>query len=330
MTANTLIVTQIGLDAAVSSSSGGIELVLSTFKIGSAYGYTPIVSDTALHGSILYTDSITSFSTSSDGSLIVNCTMSVEAGPFDFGEIGIYTEAGDLFALMALPALEHKYSSLGTTVASTFTFKCYLRLGQIGGVISIDSSGGGTSSFSYIMQSGQPPGVWGSEDSGDHSLVWNPSNFNVATAKNIVSTIGVSYSGSSHTFYAADGITQLGILDGSGNFTATGNVGGTSDVRYKTNIRAIENADQIVSQLVGITYETDSDRRYGGLSAQEVQKWAPEWSTVDDRGRLGVFYANMVGLLVSAHNQARNKLQAKVDELEDKVNELGRKIESGV
>jgi hypothetical protein len=338
MTVNAFIVTQVGLDAAVTSASpGGITLILSTFKVGSGFGYTPTKLDTALHGSVLYTSTISGFSTGSDGSLIVDCTMSVEAGPFDFGEIGIYTSTGQLFALLALPALEHKYTSLGSTVASTFTFKAYLRLGQVGGIITIDTGsgggGGGTSNFVYTMNSGQPPALWGTTDSGVNSQVWNPSNFNVSTAKNIVNTGAASYAATSHTFYAADGTSHLADISASGIITCV-NLAITSDMDFKTNVEKIEDgaALEILRTLDGITYELldHPGERHPGVPAQQLEELFPVGVRRDANGKRAVSYAQTFGALlppaVRAILQRMDSLADEISDLEDKLDRVYREV----
>lgn len=344
MTADVFVVTQAGLDAAVSAANGGIYLQLTTFQVGTGVNYTPTLSDTALHGTSLYTDNISSFSTALDGSLIVNCTINVNAGPFDFGEVGIYTSTGALFALMALPQLEHKYSALGTTVASTFTFSCYLRLGQAGGVIQIvtgaGGGGAGTSNFVYTMQSGQPPAVWGSADGGADSLVWNPSNFNVNSAQNIVNAGGATYAGTTHTFYAADGATHLADINSSGTLTCT-NLAIPSDVRLKKNMEDIDDDEalSIVLQAQGITYQlknTRDETRYPGVRAQDFQKLMPVAVFESDRfiekygsseHELGVLYAQAaLALLPGAVRGLEKKFEAqlivKTQELKDEISSL--------
>lgn len=306
MTADVFVVTQVGLDDSTDAAHSGISLKLATFKVGSAYGYTPVKTDTALHGTTLYTDNITSFSTAGDGSLIVTCTMAPAAGPFDFGEVGIYTDGGALFALLALPQLEHKYSSLGTNVTSTFTFQCYLRLGQAGGIIEIvtggGGGGGGTSNFVYTMNSGQPPALWGTTDSGVNSQVWNPSNFNVQSAKQIITTSGATYAGTTHTFYAADGTTHLADINGSGVITCV-NVAITSDMRYKKNVERItgDQALEVLLGLEGLTYELAEfpGIRHPGMSAQRLKELFPQGVQVDAMsGKLAVSYGQTMGALL--------------------------------
>jgi len=321
MTADVFVVTQTGLDGATSAAGAGIFLQLTTFKVGTGVGYTPTKSDTALHGTILYSDNITSFSTAADGSLIVNCTIDVNAGPFDFGEVGIYTSTGALFALMALPQLEHKYTALGSNVASTFTFQCYLRLGQAGGIIQIvtgggGGGGGGTSNFVYSMQTGQPTALWGSNNSGVDSYVWNPSNFNVNTAKGIQSGVTGFYNAEGHTWHRADGTTVLATLDTAGVFLAN-NVGTISDERLKKDLVEIndDEAFVIACNAQGLTYELLSEPgiRRPGVSAQQFQKLMSEAVHTTDEGLLSVLYGQAALALLPS---VARKVQALIDDVE--------------
>lgn len=326
MTADVFKVTQVGLDASTSAAASGIRLVLATFKVGSAYGYTPNKSDTALHGSVLYTASITSFSTSSDGSLIVNCTMSVEAGPFDFGEVGIYTDAGVLFALMALPQIEHKYTSLGTNVASTFTFSCYLRLGQAGGVIQINTGGGGgssgTSNFQYVVQSGQPPALWGSSNGGVDSYVWNPSNFNVATAGAIQNSGAAAYNATSHSF--ASGNVSI-----AGSLVVSGNISGSSDASLKTEVVTITDAMATIRKLRGVDFTMiATGEKSTGVIANEVEEFVPRL-VGEHNGIKHVAYGNFAGLFIEGfHCVDKTQLQqAKlIQDLTVQVNRLQARL----
>lgn len=321
MTTEAFIVTQVGLYGATSAALAGISLVLSTFKVGSAYGYTPVKTDTSLHGTVLYTDNITSVSTGSDGSLLVNCTMAVTAGPFDFGEVGIYTSTGDLFALLALPALEHKYTSLGSTVASTFTFRAYLRLGQVGGIIEISTGGGGgTSNFVYTLMSGQPPALWGSSNGGVDSYVWNPSNFNVSTAKNVENSGSVHYNGTDHTWHAADGTTHLADLSSGGVLTVA-NVAITSDMDYKTAVTKVDEAEalHIMTGLDGLTYELKEfpGQRHPGWSAQQLETLFPVGVTKNTDGKRAVSYAQTLAAITPP------TIRALLRRIEDLESDLG-------
>ena len=138
-------VTDAGLVAAATAAKKGIQIVIQTFKLGSGYNYTPSGTESSLKGSVLYEDVITQYTDLADGTLLVTCTVSVQAGPFDFGEVGIFTADGLLFALTAFPQLQTKYSSLGSNVNSTYTFNCHLKLGQSVAVFNLVTQGSSAS-----------------------------------------------------------------------------------------------------------------------------------------------------------------------------------------
>jgi hypothetical protein len=123
-------ITDVGLSMAAAAQQKGIRIKLTTFRCASSFGYTLTGAETALQGDILYTDNITRYLDQPDGTVILVCTINVQAGPFDFGEIGLFLEDGTLFALAVLDQLQHKYSSLGGPTNTTFTFNCHLRLKQ--------------------------------------------------------------------------------------------------------------------------------------------------------------------------------------------------------
>lgn len=130
-------VTDAGLLNAANALAQGIKVRLTNFKLGSGFGYVPNGNEVALQGTVLYSDSITSYRNMPDGSLVVICSVDVQAGPFDFGEIGLFTEAGLLFAVATLPQRQTKYTSLDTNINSTFTFNCHLRLAQSNGIFQV-------------------------------------------------------------------------------------------------------------------------------------------------------------------------------------------------
>lgn len=106
----------------------------------------------------------------------------------------------------------------------------------------------------------------------------------------------------------------------SGSLLATGNITAYSDQRIKTNITVIEDALEVVKALRGVTFNRtdieDTDRRFVGLVAQDVQAVIPEAVTIqdDERGTLTVDYQGLVGLLV----EAIKELDTRVKVLESK------------
>jgi len=63
----------------------------------------------------------------------------------------------------------------------------------------------------------------------------------------------------------------------------------------------------------------DSNQRFAGVIAQEVQKVLPEVVTTrEDNGTLAVAYGNLNALLIEAIKELSNK----VDNLQQQINEL--------
>ena len=109
----------------------------------------------------------------------------------------------------------------------------------------------------------------------------------------------------------------------TGELEVTGDVLAlTSDIRLKTNIEPIENALDKVTSLNGFTYNhneiagelgLDTEQRYAGLSAQELQDVLPEAvkkSPASDE-YLTVQYEKVVPLLI----EAIKELKAEIEEL---------------
>lgn len=108
----------------------------------------------------------------------------------------------------------------------------------------------------------------------------------------------------------------------NGEFTATGDITAFSDVRVKENIELIQSPIDKVKQINGYTYnrnDVESDKRYAGVIAQEVEKVLPEVVSEDDDGMKSVAYGNMVGLLIEAIKDQ----QKQIDELKEIINGNG-------
>lgn len=140
-----LIMTTAGLNAANAASPYGPWVHITSFKIGSAYGYDPqkIPSDTDIDGDLLYSSVPTQYKNLGNGVLDIVLKIPADAGPFEFGEIGLYNKDDEgvehLFAKAVFDAPLTKYSSLGTNVASSFTIHALIKLEQSIAVFKIDT-----------------------------------------------------------------------------------------------------------------------------------------------------------------------------------------------
>lgn len=109
-------------------------------------------------------------------------------------------------------------------------------------------------------------------------------------------------------------------------------IAGSSDIRYKINIRPVENALDKVKSLRGVYFNWDqkafpnkefTDKTEIGFIAQEVEKVLPEVVTKDKTPEeyRSVKYDKVVALLVEAIKEQ----QKQIDSLTIKVNKLSKK-----
>lgn len=147
MTVPKFITTAVGLAAASIATPIGPFIHIVSFKVGSAFNYDPQASDSDINGFLLYEGVPSTYEYVGDNTLNVVCKIPADAGPFDFGEVAIFLEGGVMFAKAAFQTLQHKYTSLGTNVLSTYTFNCLLRLDQSVAIFKVDTVNG-------------PPPIW--------------------------------------------------------------------------------------------------------------------------------------------------------------------------
>jgi ethanolamine utilization microcompartment shell protein EutS len=106
-------------------------------------------------------------------------------------------------------------------------------------------------------------------------------------------------------------------LDVSGTIRATGDVIAYSDARVKENVETIPNALDKVKAMRGVGYnKIGEERRSIGVIAQEMLEVMPEVVSQDEQGMYSVAYGNLVGVLI----EAVKDLEAKVEQLENKLN----------
>lgn len=116
----------------------------------------------------------------------------------------------------------------------------------------------------------------------------------------------------------------------NGDITAN-SVAGTSDIRFKTNIRPVENALDKVKLLRGVYFNWNQkafpEKEFGaqdelGFIAQEVEKIVPEIVSKDKSKEeyRSVKYDKLVALLVEAIKDQ----QKQIDSLTSKVNKLSK------
>lgn len=98
----------------------------------------------------------------------------------------------------------------------------------------------------------------------------------------------------------------------------------TSDVRFKSNITPIDNSLEKISQLQGVTYIMNKDKKQIGFIAQDVEKIIPEVVFTDDSEEQykSISYGNITALIVEALKELKdenNKLKQELHILKQKI-----------
>jgi Phage tail-collar fibre protein len=132
------IITDAGLAAATVADPSGPYVHITSFKVGSAYNYTPTRSQTALSGTVLYTGTVSSYAIVGPDLLSITLLMDSDVGSFQFGEVGIFLGDGTLFATCAFDHLQDKIRAVGVTAGNIWRIKSLLKLAQAPAIVQID------------------------------------------------------------------------------------------------------------------------------------------------------------------------------------------------
>lgn len=185
-------ITQVGINALTAAGHQGLKVSITTFKLGSAYGYTPALGDTSLHGGVVYTSQPAAWNMLSESSRDVVCKVPATAGPFAYGEIGLYLEDGTLFALAAFGSLQVKSSAM-SGIANALTFHCVLDVGANPAVIQVIAGTAGVvanvGNTHFVtgpdLMPGKPNALIVTEPvNGSNSLFMTYSNYNQWNVQN--------------------------------------------------------------------------------------------------------------------------------------------------
>jgi hypothetical protein len=142
-------ITQAGQDAMADARTNGLLLDIVEFRLGDAYGYTPVLADTDLHGTVVYPISpATAVPTNfhrvhqPDGGniLTLSLVLGSTVGDFTFGEIALYISSDSgltLFSLAALDSPISKTAASGSGEGSSMELKVKLPLGTGEPVINL-------------------------------------------------------------------------------------------------------------------------------------------------------------------------------------------------
>ena len=95
------------------------------------------------------------------------------------------------------------------------------------------------------------------------------------------------------------------------------NVISYSDRTYKTNINTIQNALDKINNIRGVSYSLQSEpnREYVGVIAQEVESYIPQVVHTDTNGMKSVSYGNMVAVLIEAVKDLTKTIREQQEEI---------------
>jgi len=158
--------------------------------------------------------------------------------------------------------------------------------------------------------SGIKYGVWGeaASTSGGRGVLGIAS----ATSGNAIGVVGISNSQSGFDFFAG----------GVGT-----NYGSSSSIRWKSNVRNIDQPLEKIARLRGVYYDWDKD--HGGhhdlgMIAEEVGQVLPEIVVYEENGidAIGMDYSKLTPLLVEAVNALRAEKDAEIAELTNRLDRM--------
>jgi microcystin-dependent protein len=133
-------ITSIGLATASIALPTGPYINITSFAIGSGYGYTPLPTDTGLSGTTLFSGTPTSYQNVGGDTIDILCSIPPNAGPFQFGEIALYLPGNVMFAKAVFPTPQTKFSALGSNVVSSYELHCLLTLAQGTAIFQVTTS----------------------------------------------------------------------------------------------------------------------------------------------------------------------------------------------
>jgi hypothetical protein len=103
-------------------------ITLSTYKLGSDYNYTPSPTDTNIHGTLVLQGAPSVPVAQSANIVKYSVYLDYATGPYTFGELGLFTSDGTLFALAAWNDLLQKLPVTALNAGNSIRVDLYLSM----------------------------------------------------------------------------------------------------------------------------------------------------------------------------------------------------------
>ena len=169
-----------------------------------------------------------------------------------------------------------------------------------------------TASFILVRTDATGATPWKSFVVGTNATGVNQGEF-------IINDIGTAVGGGGNRRMT---ITNEGNVEFTGIVTAAG-YASSSSIAFKTNVRTLENAIDMVNRLRGVRFDwKESGEPAVGLIAEEVDEVVPEVVAHEGGAAKGVNYANLVAVLVEAIKAQEKTIQEQREGLRSLKAEL--------
>lgn len=154
-----LVITTAGLAAASVATPTGPYIHIVKFRLGDDYTTPAQVTDTDIVGAMVYEGTAVSYNYYSTDTVQVNLEIPAEAGPFGYGELGVYLEDDVLFGRFSFGAIRTKLPSTLSGYANILRIKVLIKLvGQGPAVFQIENLGEQDVLEIDTLMTLQPPG----------------------------------------------------------------------------------------------------------------------------------------------------------------------------
>lgn len=159
MTYPIFVITEETNQAITATAITGLRITISEFRLGTDYSTPATALDTDLKGSVVYSGIPASYFYYDRNTVGIRLEIPANIGPFQFGEIGLFTDTGRMFARASLGALQDKFGPAGGGMPNIWKITALLRFGQAPAFINVVTSTATTlfevSDFSLLS----PPGL---------------------------------------------------------------------------------------------------------------------------------------------------------------------------
>lgn len=136
----TFVITQAANQAITATVLTGLRVDISEFRLGSDFDTPATPLDEGLKGATIYTALPTSFFYYDENTIGIRLEVPADAGPFEFGEIGLFSQSGMMVARASLGSVQHKYGPAGGGMPNIWKITALVRFSQAPSLFIINTS----------------------------------------------------------------------------------------------------------------------------------------------------------------------------------------------